>query len=172
VLVADHGMAATPIERWILVDRILPPEQIDVVWSGATLGFNPKPGAEQRVERALRKLPPAMQCWHKEKIPAHLKFGTHPRVPRIVCLARTGWLFRTGHDLATMKNPANGQHGYDPADPLMAALFVARGPHFTPGVVLPPFDNVDVYPLLMRLLDLKPEPNDGRIEPLLPALRN
>jgi len=32
---------------------------------------------------------------------------------------------------------------------------------FKPGVVLPAFDNVDVYPLLMRLLD---------VAPLLPAL--
>jgi hypothetical protein len=38
-------------------------------------------------------------------------------------------------------------------------------------VALPVFDNVDVYPLLMRLLALPPEPNDGDIAPLLPALR-
>jgi hypothetical protein len=41
---------------------------------------------------------------------------------------------------------------------------------FKPGVVLPVFDNVDVYPLLMRLLDVAPLPSDGDITPLLPAL--
>ena len=39
------------------------------------------------------------------------------------------------------------------------------------GATLPAFDNVDVYPLLARLLGLPPLPNDGTIEPLLPALR-
>jgi hypothetical protein len=37
---------------------------------------------------------------------------------------------------------------------------------------LPPFDNVDVYPLLARLLGIRPEPNDGDIAPLLPALKH
>ena len=33
-----------------------------------------------------------------------------------------------------------------------SAVFIADGPAFGDGVVLPPFDNVDVYPLLARLL--------------------
>ena len=36
----------------------------------------------------------------------------------------------------------------------------------------PNLDNVDVYPLLMRLLHLPAEPNDGDITPLLPALHS
>lgn len=53
----------------------------------------------------------------------------------------------------------------------MAATFIAAGPAIRAGVVLPAFDNVDVYPLLMRLLGLAPLPSDGDIAPLLPALR-
>ena len=52
----------------------------------------------------------------------------------------------------------------------MRAVFVAEGPDFRRGLQLPPFDNVDVYPLLMRLLGVPPRPNDGDIAPLLPAL--
>ena len=52
----------------------------------------------------------------------------------------------------------------------MAAIFIATGPAFKRGVVLPAFDNVDVYPLVMRLLNLAPLPSDGDIAPLLPAL--
>ena len=48
----------------------------------------------------------------------------------------------------------------------------AAGPAFGHGVRLPVFDNVDVYPLLMRLLRLPAEPNDGDIAPLLPALKD
>ena len=43
----------------------------------------------------------------------------------------------------------------------MRAVFVADGPSFRDGVRMPAFDNVDVYPLLMRLLDVPAEPNDG-----------
>ena len=56
--------------------------------------------------------------------------------------------------------------------PVIASpMFIASGPAFKPGVVLPAFDNVDVYPLLMRLLELAPLPSDGEITPLLPALQ-
>ena len=64
-----------------------------------------------------------------------------------------------------------GSHGYDPDLPQMRAAFIATGPAFRDGVRLPVFDNVDVYPLLMRLLQLPAEPGDGDIAPLLPALR-
>jgi hypothetical protein len=40
---------------------------------------------------------------------------------------------------------------------------VAAGPAFRAGVVLPPFDNVDVYPLLMRLIGVKALASDGNL---------
>ena len=57
------------------------------------------------------------------------------------------------------------------ANPLVESVFVAEGPDFRRGMELPPFDNVDVYPLLARLLGIAPLANDGEIAPLLPALR-
>ena len=53
----------------------------------------------------------------------------------------------------------------------MRAVFLARGPAFREGVVLPAFDNVDVYPLLARLSGVAPAPNDGDPQTLLPALK-
>ena len=64
-----------------------------------------------------------------------------------------------------------GAHGYAIEEPTMHATFIASGPAFRDHVALPAFDNVDVYPLLMRLLGLQPLPNDGDITPLLPALK-
>jgi hypothetical protein len=36
--------------------------------------------------------------------------------------------------------------------------------------VLPAFDNVDVYPLLAALVGVAPQPNDGHLADLAPAL--
>ena len=52
----------------------------------------------------------------------------------------------------------------------MRATFIAHGPAFRKGVVIPAFDNVDVYPLMTRLLHIPMRENDGDIAPLLPAL--
>ena len=48
-------------------------------------------------------------------------------------------------------------------DPEMAALFLASGPDIhVPASLLPSgFDNVDVYPLLARLIGVAPLPGDG-----------
>ena len=47
--------------------------------------------------------------------------------------------------------------------PQRCNAFIAHGPAFRPGTRLPVFDNVDVYPLLMKLLHVKPAPNDGDV---------
>jgi hypothetical protein len=49
-------------------------------------------------------------------------------------------------------------------------VFIASGPAFRQGAVIEPIDNVDVYPLLMRLLGLPAADNDGDPGALLPAL--
>ena len=67
--------------------------------------------------------------------------------------------------------PRPGTHGYDPAEPDMRAIFIAHGADFRPGQVLPAFDNVDVYPLLTRLLGIPAAANDGDPNTLQAALR-
>jgi predicted AlkP superfamily pyrophosphatase or phosphodiesterase len=81
-----------------------------------------------------------------------------------------GWDAKPREAIARRPNRTRGSHGYDPALPSMRALFVAHGPAFRRGAVLPAFDNVHVYPLLARLLGVSEAPNDGSIAPLLPAL--
>jgi predicted AlkP superfamily pyrophosphatase or phosphodiesterase len=77
----------------------------------------------------------------------------------------------TTHDYHP-KEPVVADHGYDNEDPLMAATFIANGPAFRRGVRLPTFDNVDVYPLLARLIGVTPLPNDGQLADLAAALAN
>ena len=59
-----------------------------------------------------------------------------------------------------------GEHGYDPAEPDMDALFLAHGPAFSPGVTLAPFDNVDVYPLLAKISGRRAGKNDRHLADL------
>jgi alkaline phosphatase D len=52
--------------------------------------------------------------------------------------------------------------------PEMKALFVAAGPDIRHGVVLEPFENVNVYPLVAKILGLditklKTGPIDGKL---------
>jgi len=172
VVVADHGMEANSPQRVVYLDDLVDPKTVHVEASGLVTGLRAEPGHEAAVEKALLKPHDHMQCWRKADIPAHLHYGTNPRVPAIVCLAEPGWAIWTHEFIASLKGGfVYGMHGYDPADPQMGALFVAEGPAFRQGMVHPTFDNVDVYPLLTHLLAIKPEPNDGKFGEVADMLR-
>jgi len=53
-------------------------------------------------------------------------------------------------------------HGFDNAFPDMHATFYAWGPAFKPHQIIPPFENVNVYPLIARIPGLAiTRPTDG-----------
>jgi predicted AlkP superfamily pyrophosphatase or phosphodiesterase len=175
VFVADHGMSeVSTTERVILLDDFLDVSRLVVTTYGAYIGVNPKPGFEADIERALLTKRDHLQCWRKSEMPARFHYGTHRRAPAIFCLADRGWLVMTraiGEAARAHYPKFSGNHGYDPTDPEMAALFVANGPAFRRGATLPAFDNVDVYPMMAALLGVDPGPNDGDANTLKPALR-
>lgn len=169
VVVSDHGMAATSPDRRIYADDLMDMQAVRTVTMGAFMSLYVNPGRTAEVEKALLAPHAHMQCWRKAQIPARYHYGRNPRVPPYFCLPQTGWEITT-HDFKP-KKPQWGNHGFDPYAPEMAATFIAAGPAFRHGVSLPVFDNVDVYPLLTRLLGVRGEPSDGRIEDLAAALR-
>ena len=163
IVVADHGMAALAPERTIYIDDIVSTADIQIVSSSAMMSLSAVPGAEARVEKALFAPQKHMVCRKKQDMPERFHYGTNPRIPPILCLADVGWVITT-HDFAAHRHgPYVGTHGFDTQAPEMAALFIARGPDFRRGLKHAPFDNVDVYPLMAKLLGVKPEKNDGRL---------
>ena len=174
VVVADHGMAPQPLDRLVDMATVLDPSAARLVGTGSVVGVQPLPGHEAQVRAALLKPVPHLTCWEKARIPARYGYGTNPRVAPIVCLADLGWYFTTAAAIKKRweEQPRDGgTHGYDPYDPTMRAVFIAHGPAFRRGVVLPVFDNVDVYPLLTRLIGIKGEKGDGKLGPVKAALR-
>ncbi len=172
ILVADHGMAQVSSDRRILLDALLDPATVQLVAGGAVASLNPQPGQEVATKAALLRPHPHMACHEKADLPARLHYGRHRRVPAIICIAEAGWMIWLSQPKSDQPmRPLGGMHGYDPAHPDMAASFVAAGPAFRDGVVLPPFDNVDVHPLLLRLLGLPAMETDGNAKVLAKALR-
>jgi len=168
VIVADHGMAAVSDERRMFYDDLLPKDAARTITLGAFLSLYPNPGHEAEVAKALLRPHEHMQCWKKQDIPARYHYGANPRVPPYFCLPDTGWSISTRDYKPRI--PDRGSHGYDPYSPEMAAVFIAAGPAFRHGVTLPSFDNVDVYPLLARLIAVKPQASDGKLADVVDAL--
>jgi predicted AlkP superfamily pyrophosphatase or phosphodiesterase len=170
VIVADHGMTQVSDERVIELDPLITLQQAHVVWDGPFAGLTPLSGHEQEVEHALLGRGAHGECWRKDELPARFHYGSHRRVPAVICLADLGWRYRSTQ-VPQYGPGAQGNHGYDPAAPDMAALFIAYGPAFRAGATLPSFDNVSVYPLVAHLIGVTPEPNDGNPADTAAALR-
>lgn len=168
VVVADHGMAHVPEANRIYMDDVLPKAAYRTLTAGAFMTIYPAEGREAEVDAALIRPHANMQCWRKAEMPARFHYGRNPRVAPYFCLPQTGWRLST-RDYRPSK-PEPGMHGFDPHSPDMAAIFVAHGPAFRAGAVLPTFDNVSVYPLLARLVGVRPAVNDGDMGDTLPAL--
>jgi len=172
IVVSDHGMATVPAQQVVIVEDMVSMQEAEVVSYGQSVGIAPRPGQEARVEAKLLGAHPQYDCWRKAELPARWHYGSHPRVPPIVCQMHEGWDALPADRAAEKpRTGLRGSHGYDPALPSMRAVFIARGPAFRQGATLAPFDNVDVYPLLTRLLGIPAAPNDGDPQALLPALR-
>lgn len=169
VVTADHGMAPTSPQRAVYLEDVLPDGAARTFAMGAFMSAYPAPGREAEAERALLAKHAHMQCWRKAQIPARYNYGAHRRVPPIFCLPQTGWEITT-RAWAAKRPIGAGNHGFDPYSPEMAAVFIGSGPSFRRGVRVSDFDNIDVYPLLTRLIGVPPEPNDGDLDQLAGAL--
>jgi predicted AlkP superfamily pyrophosphatase or phosphodiesterase len=170
IVVSDHGMADVPQTNSLLLDDMLDPAHYDIEWWGTFIGLRPHAGSIDAVARAFIGKNDHFECWRKSELPAAWHYGSHPRIPPIVCQVDVGWRVQ-GRQNPPQTQPIKGEHGFAPDDPTMRSVFVARGPSFRSGVVLPPFDNVDVYPLLAHLLEIEPAPNDGELSSTAAALR-
>ena len=165
IVVSDHGMSATDPERTIVLADLVDLAGVDID-DLSTFGLlRPRPGTEDALVRRLTGAHPHLHAARKSAVPERLHYRAHRRIPEVVVWADAGWtIFATRADLAAARakpSPSLGNHGYDPAERDMHGIFVAAGPSFKKGITTPPLDNVDVYPLLARLLGLAPAPNDG-----------
>ena len=64
-----------------------------------------------------------------------------------------------------------GDHGYNNSLASMHPIFLARGPQFRRGFQSGPLRNVDVYPLICKLLVMDPHANDGDLSRIQHLLR-
>ena len=70
-------------------------------------------------------------------------------------------------------NSSRGTHGFDPVQfKTMWAIFYAAGPNVRAGAQITPFENVDVFPFMAKILGLKsPAGIDGEEKTLDPIYR-
>ena len=93
-----------------------------------------------------------------------------PALPDVIVQADPGFavIREPGDSLAS-----RGDHGWSPDDPSMHGIFLAAGPRLPAGRRIGRVSAVDVYPLLLEILQLPaPGPMDGDPAVLVPLLES
>jgi predicted AlkP superfamily pyrophosphatase or phosphodiesterase len=169
VIVSDHGMER--IEGgWMDLDKYAPLDGFVTV--GAYL-YAPSEEAAHTAYQKLKAADAAYMVYRRANVPAELHFNSSPREGDPVIVARGPYAIRAHAPSAGQEDraPTAGSHGFDPfMMPNMKAVFYAEGPDIRAGVKLQPFENVNVYPLLVKILGLESPPVDGSVNVLSGAL--
>ena len=161
IIVSDHGMAEVPNGQVVAVEDMVDPSVARAVSVGQVIGFDPLPGQQAEAHRQLVGAHTRYDCWPRGELPARWQYGSHRRIPAIICQMHEGWDANHRHILARRAPGVRGSHGYDIDLPSMRSPFIAHGPAFRRQAVIEPIANVDVYPLMTGLLGLSLPPNDG-----------
>ena len=172
VIVSDHGMTATGPERTVCLDDLVDLNTVRLDCYGTQAGLRPVDGTPAELAARLRRVLPApLHVYLRAEVPERYHYRDNPRIPPVLVLADEGWEVTTWALFKQRKAPERGEHGYDNLLVSMGATFIANGPAFRRGVVLPPFENTEVYNLLCAVLGLRPAPNDGDARLAQAALR-
>src|SRR5690606_6924880 len=171
IVVSDHGMY--PIDAdgdsVILTSSLNLPEGVSAYVSSTLVQLYVDDEALlAETYAALKSRAGHFEVYLKEETPEHWHYREHPDTGELLLAAMPGYIFSERPVKGTI-----GVHGYDPVVQEMHAVFHVWGPRVRPGVRVPAFENVHVFPLVTHLLGL-PEAKDidGELTPLLPLLRD
>ena len=169
VVVSDHGMA-TEQGGWIDLDQYADFTGVETVGS---LMYPDSDEAAAKIYAKLRIQSDKFKVYRRNRMPNELDYTDEPRIGDPVVVATGPYSIRVHGPANAAKSdePRKGVHGYDPrVMPEMHAIFYAEGPDIRKGVVLKPFENVNVYPFLAEILGLDAPATDGSSSVLEPAL--
>lgn len=170
IVVADHGMARVEGD-WITLDTYADLDNF------TTVGSLLYPNSEADAEHTYQKLKAAhagFLVYRRIRVPAELHYNENPREGDPVIVPQGPSLIRTHAPPAgqpAFTSPM-GEHGYNPFEMTsMRAIFFAEGPDIRPGTKLKPFENVNVFPMIVKILGLNSPEVDGSPNVLSIALR-
>jgi predicted AlkP superfamily pyrophosphatase or phosphodiesterase len=173
IVVSDHGM--TDIDN---INTMGLPKQIDtaafrVPWGDALLHLYAKDSTKINSTVEALKKDTSFNTYTLNETPAYWHYAKkddrYDRLGDIIITPHLPKVFNLG-----TRKTTPGKHGFDNHHPDMRATFIAWGPAFKKGITIEGFENINVYPLVAKILGLQLDETkiDGRFKVLAPILKN
>jgi predicted AlkP superfamily pyrophosphatase or phosphodiesterase len=181
VLVSDHGMMEVKQENLILLEDLTEGIKGRVVNNGALAHLHlENPKEKEQVIQVLLSRNPNLTIDDLSTTENYSDLAAFPqRKGDLLILPKEGYYLtdvkgkvRYQSNAARFQTQVFGEHGYTPRYKDMRGIFYAKGPMIKVGLEIEPFQNIHIYPLLCRILNLPlPENLDGKAAVLEPILK-
>lgn len=173
IIVSDHGMAAMGKDKIILLDSIIDTARVERMTLGAISMIQPKAGQTETVYKQLKCCEDHYRVYKKEDLPERYHLKNNRRIPALIVIPDLGYMIIKQNDKQRfIDRLPGGMHGYDNNEKAMQGIFMAHGPAFKQGLEISSFQNIHIYELMTRLLNIQPAPNDGSLDSLKVTLKD
>lgn len=170
IIVSDHGMTEVSPERVIFVGKLLSGavDTRDITYSGegGIIMLDAPKSQLEGIYRQLKSTEDHYRVYKKNEVPEYYHFSKNRLISPIVLIAETGWILSASERQDdVLRHARGGKHGYDNNQMDMHGILIASGPDFKKGYRTGTLWNIDIYPMLCRIFNIKPsEKIDGKSE--------
>ncbi len=177
LVVSDHGMQTT--QGSVNLSEFADLSKVRVVGGGpVAMVYAPDSQTAEQVYASLKGKSPKFEVYRRKETPASWHFSENERSGDLVICVNEATSLTTGPPRERPErqgpprpNSSRGAHGFDPAQfKTMQAIFYAAGPNVRPGVVIKPFENVNVFPFMAKILGITPPPGIDGSEKVLDVI--
>ncbi len=163
IVVSDHGMTELSKDKIINVSEILNNVGVKVNSFGYLAFVNGVADSIEKALRLLKKDEKHFKVYRRNEVPKFYNFSNNPFIGDLVIIPEFGWSLSNGNNDYVYR--VKGNHGYDNYWMDMHGIFIAGGPSFKKGYRIGTIRNVDIYPLVCKILNILPRGNiDGKLE--------
>tara|TARA_B100000212_G_scaffold80638_1_gene57706 strand:- start:181 stop:1380 length:1200 start_codon:yes stop_codon:yes gene_type:complete len=153
IVVSDHGMSDVSLDKVILLDTFIDLDKYKVIPSFAVThlwNLNDDEDISNIFDNENN-----VQIFKKGQFPKKYHFSNSDS-PDYLIVADLGWSLTTTQKLNQSKSFPGGMHGYDSNYLEMHGIFFANGPSFKSGVRIDSFENINLYPIICKTLEIPP----------------
>jgi len=165
LVVSDHGQAnyVNPEDSFVLRDHV-DLAGLEVIAGGAYAWiYQQQPDRERAlaIRDAINENWPHGRAVLRDEAPAEWRVTDSPRYPEIFIVPDVGRGVVVEPE--GLERLTKGDHGWEPSEKAMHGIFLAAGPALPSGRMIGEVSVVEIYPLMLELLQIEaPAPAPGR----------
>lgn len=166
IVLSDHGMTNVYPDKNIVIDYLENSESVKCDNSGTLISvFAKKKEVRKAIFDRMKKNAKGYKVYLKQDVPEYLHYKSNPFIGDIIAIAEPGFTFQTSALKKDDENYIRGNHGFDNMGLDMHGIFLAAGPAFKKNFRIGTLLNIDIYPLICKILDILPNKMiDGKFE--------